>query len=130
MKFYVASKFENVERVREVMRTLEIHGHTLTCDWTESTEDSIVGAEKDIHGVQRADFLVGVFETPLKYVGSLMEVGMAIGMGIPIVILGSQLDGSIFMHLPFVFRVNDILGLKAVVASLELARRNAQPVKR
>lgn len=115
MKIYVAGKWEEKDRVREVQQKLQLHGHTITHDWT--TEESCGDNEdkwkshavNDLAGVLNADAYVGVFEKNLKYSGAIAEFGIALGNGIPIYIIGHALDTNVFMRLPQVNRGIDEL---------------------
>lgn len=110
MKIYVAGKWEEKERVREIMSQLIEAGHTITHDWcaAESCGDNEERwkehALNDKQGVLTAEAFVGVFEKDLRYSGALTEMGMAAGMGIPIYIVGSACDNNVFLRLPEVRR--------------------------
>ena len=116
MKIYVASKFENKDRVREVMNQLRMAGHEITHDWTREKPHPTPAqrtqyAEDDRQAVLRADAYVGIFEKDLKYSGALVELGIAVARGIPIYILGSAIDRNIFLMLPNVSRdIKPLLG--------------------
>lgn len=106
MKIYVAGKWEEKERVREVQEQLRAAGHTITHDWTMEP----VGAVRldcalmDKQGVLDAEAYVGVFEKDLPYKGAMSELGIAVATGIPIYILGTFCDNNIFTALPEVHR--------------------------
>ena len=102
MKLYVAGKWEEAERVREVMWALVDAGHTITFDWTRNEQMSEAAAESDWDGVMKADALVLVVEKDLPYKGAMAEFGMAVARRIPIYVIGSHNDSNIFMRLPFV----------------------------
>ncbi len=105
MRIYVASKFEEQERVREVMGQLVAAGHVITYDWTTNEQISPEQARKDVMGVFSADALVLIAEKDLNYCGALVEFGMALTREIPIYVLGSALDDRcIFMRLPNLIR--------------------------
>lgn len=109
MKIYVASKFENKERVREVMKQLTDAGHEITHDWTRelpnpTEEDRKQYALDDKFAVLSADAYVGVFEKDFKYSGALVEMGLAMAVGMPVHILGNAVDSNIFLRLPNVVR--------------------------
>jgi nucleoside 2-deoxyribosyltransferase len=110
MKVYVASKWENKPRVKEIMTILREHGHTITYDWTECEVSNVEQAILDLRGVADADILVGVFEKDTAYKGSLVELGAALALGKPVYILGDApvIYDCIFFRHPHVRRVNDI----------------------
>lgn len=109
-RIYVAGKWEEKDRVRQVQEQLKAAGHTITYDWTRANGDNnAVGSRQafamaDRSGVFEADVFVGVFEKDLKYIGALTEMGMAVAMDIPIYILGNSIDSNIFLELPEVRR--------------------------
>jgi hypothetical protein len=104
MKIYVASKYEEKERVREVQEQLRQAGHTITYDWTNNEQITTQQAENDFWGVVEAEALVLIAEKDLHYCGALVEFGIALGRGIPVYVLGSALDDRcIFLRL---FRIH------------------------
>lgn len=118
VKIYVAGKWEDKERVREVQEYLKRFGHTITHDWTQAEscgddeERWKEHASNDKKGVLSADAFVGVFEKDLKYSGALAEFGMACAIGIPCYILGNAIDSNVFLRLPEVKRgLEDLIGI-------------------
>lgn len=109
MKYYVASKYENKEDVREVMYAIVEHGHSITEDWTHSTEtDGEKVALADKKGVEECDVFVGLFNINANYKGAYIEFGMAIALGKEIVIIGEHADRSTFIHLPGIKKFSTI----------------------
>ncbi len=105
MRIYVASKFEEAPRVREVQAQLIAAGHTITYDWTQNEQVDATQAWNDAMGVVTADALVLVAEKDLPYCGAMVEFGMALGRGIPVYVIGNALDTRcIFMKLQEVHR--------------------------
>lgn len=106
MKIYVASKFEERQLVRRVQNALILMGHEITLDWTDHKyEDGGYPDEysqDDVDGVKRADLYVGIFVNEHQYMGSLVEMGIALGCSIPVDIIGHEIDRCIFVHHPFV----------------------------
>lgn len=113
MKFYIATKFQNFDRVQEIRIYLESLGYSITYDWSRATVSDMAQAQLDVRGVREADFIVGIFEQDYKYKGAIAEVGMAIALGKPVFILGDWLDGMIFMKLPTVFKIDEISQIKS-----------------
>ena len=106
MKFYVAGKFEDKERVRLAQRCIESAGHEITHDWTMA--EAFGGPEEakdDMDGVRDADALLFVNVDPdLPYAGSLVEIGMALALDKPVYFINTQhMARNIFYHLPGVF---------------------------
>lgn len=101
MRIYVASKFENQTRVKDIVSLLEGAGHTITYKWWENSQVTTTQARADMVGVITAEALVLIVEEDLKYCGAIAEFGMALACGIPVYVLGHQLDQRcIFMRLP------------------------------
>ena len=118
MRVYVAGKWEEKERVRQVQTLLRKAGHTITFDWTKSAGLGLEKqASRDTVGVLTADAFVGVFEKDLPYRGAYTELGMAIATGIPIYILGHAADLNIFVNLPRVkYGMEDLLNERSEAA--------------
>jgi hypothetical protein len=111
MRIYVATKFEEFERAREVMDLLRSAGHTITYDWTRNKQFSRTQARNDKHGVVTADALVCIFEKDLAYKGVWVEFGIAVSRHIPIYVLGTAGDRCIFLQLQEVHRgIEDLVG--------------------
>lgn len=104
MKIYVAAKWEDRPRAREVMGQLIAAGHVITHDWTWVDQVTTLQAALDKRGVMDAETLVFVAEQDLRYTGALVELGIAIGRGIPCYIIGPAIDHCIFLHLPQIHR--------------------------
>lgn len=115
IKVYVAGKWEDRERVREVMRILKEDNFEITCDWT-THEYPPVGEEyklafyaiQDIEGVLKAEALLIMAEKEYNYRGALVEMGVALGKRIPIYVVGHGLDGCIFLEMPQVWRCDTL----------------------
>lgn len=122
LKVYVASKWENKRRVREVMGMLELSGHEITYDWTHQEVDTRTQAIRDLRGVVDADVYVGIFEEEASYKGALVEMGAALALGKPVYILGdwSGIDQCIFFRHPHIRR-----GENAFVRDLLVSRGEA-----
>jgi hypothetical protein len=107
-----------VDEVRVVQRTLRDAGHLITFDWTDMSNggrieedwgpyaDEATGhALKERAAVLRADVLVLVAPAEKgRGLGCFLETGIAIGAGIPVLILGNMRE-SVFWYLPRVWRV-------------------------
>lgn len=90
MKFYIASRLENWEKVKYVANALKDAGHKQTYDWTthgsvqgESEERLTEVAENEKEGVATADIVVVVLPGGR---GTHVELGIAIGMNKPVLI--------------------------------------------
>ena len=83
MKFYIASSFANVQKVREFSDELKLKGFVHTYDWTQneranSLEDLSIIGEDEKKAVIDSDFLVVLLPAGK---GSHIELGIALGAG-------------------------------------------------
>ena len=103
---YVAGSWSDRDRVREVMLALICQGHTITYDWTQVEQSSTIQAQHDKRGVERADALVLVMEKEYIYRGAWVEMGIAVGLGIPVFVFGqANREWCLFFQLPGVYYV-------------------------
>ncbi len=113
MKVYVAGKFEERVRISRFMEELRILGCEITCDWTDHKYSDGAYPQlyclDDVQGVKDADIYLGIFQFDYNYRGALVEMGIAIGIDIPIWLLGKAIDTCIFSSHPNVkrFRIWD-----------------------
>ena len=107
MKIYVAGKFEDHDECRKIMDSLEQAGHVITCDWTvHYFSDKKCPKERrlkehcldDINGVKNCDCLVFNALNERNYRGALVEMGIAIGLNKPVLVLGHGIDNCIFIY--------------------------------
>lgn len=110
MKFYVATKFENLEAARDTMIELVQHGHEITHDWTTYQQESPSAAVDDINGVIDADALIVLMEKDLPYQGTLFEIGCALGQHIPVYVIGhAPMTQTLFIRFhPLVTNVDSL----------------------
>ena len=105
---YVAGKFQERIRLREVMEGLRKEGFEITHDWTWEDEGSVPPAElpayldqcaqNDLNGVLIADFVLLFGHPELK--GALIEAGFALGRRIPVLVIEAEkMSYNIFTRL-------------------------------
>ena len=111
MKIYVAGKWEDRTRVSEIMQILRDIGFEITCDWTDHKYADEAYPRQycmdDTQGVKDADLYLGIFVDEYNYRGALVEMGIAIGVGIPVWLFGDKADSCIFSHHPSVVKFQD-----------------------
>ncbi|MBA2176216.1 group-specific protein [Halobacillus locisalis] len=125
-KFYVASSFKNIERVRYVSGELIKKGFIQTYDWTENERASSfeklkqIGTKEKV-AVEKADFVIILLPAGK---GSHIEMGMALAGGKRIFLHSPNNEfnqfetTSTFYHLPEVIKSNgDISDLLYLVTS-------------
>lgn len=88
MNYYIGSGFYNIENVRRLRDLLSAQGHTHTYDWTLNTRADSVDALRDIgekerDAIKASDFVVILLPAGK---GSHVELGIAIGSGVPVFI--------------------------------------------
>jgi len=119
MKVYVASRFSNREKVKNVMELFRKRGHEITVDWTSHKDlgdRGFLGNEKvaekyakeDIDGVRNCDVFV-LLTTADIGAGMHTELGVAILSNIlfgkpRIFVVGEHLNNCVFYFHPVVER--------------------------
>lgn len=98
-----------------MMEDLEARGHEITFDWTKNPESGIrsdwsehsqearVRALQERIAVNTADLVILLYEA--TGLGCLFETGMAMGAGIPTIVVTNTRE-SVFFYLPWVQRVH------------------------
>lgn len=119
MKVYVAGKFEDRENIRSIYHILKQYGHTIALDWTnhehpKSDKEQEQWAIADIEGVKQCDTLIAIFSKDYRYRGALIEVGAALALGKPVIIIGSNENSSTLLHHPLVTKLDSITDWKAL----------------
>lgn len=107
MKIYVAGKFEEGARVREVHQMLKDMGHEITHDWTREDASGYQGAEreayfrrcaeKDFEGVKDCDLILVLNHDRLF--GGATEMGLALAWGRVVYVVEPAIRDNIFYHL-------------------------------
>lgn len=116
MKYYIASRLENADQVRQLKARLD-KAHEHTYDWTvhgsvQKCDSSVIArvAEAEARGVAEASKLFVLLKGGR---GTHVEIGIAIGLGIPIYLIseepekdfGSTGETCAFYHHPLVRQV-------------------------
>lgn len=117
LKCYVATAFCNREQAREAMAQIQAAGHIITHDWTN--ECAPLGADEaatwayleqcgrdDYEGVLSADVLILLAHPEMR--DSRAEMGLALGHGIPVMVVDAWRCHSVFYGCPGVQRVADV----------------------
>ena len=112
-KVYIAAKFEDYHRVRQLRDILRERGHHVTYDWTvhvtqgEHPQDYRHNALMDLRGVATCDVLIIYPHEQGK--GEYVEMGGALILGKPVVALPYDRTKirNVFQHHPLVFDVAD-----------------------
>ena len=106
MRIYVAGKYCERFFVKEIYKLLEERGHEITVDWTnhnvypnDSSPDILATfADDDLRGVLEADLFIGDVLNQHEYKGLWVEMGIALGKGIPVWLIGENGDACIFSN--------------------------------
>ncbi len=122
MKIYIATKTDNYKQAQRIRDLLLDAGHEITFDWTEvvaevgpdkglrsdtppDREFQRICAQNDMQGVREADALVMLCYPGLC--GTLIEVGAALVLGTPVIILGEPERNSVFFAMQHVHRIEE-----------------------
>jgi nucleoside 2-deoxyribosyltransferase len=98
MKIYVAGKFNEREKIREIQQALIAKGHSITYDWTthesqiaaKTREQFQEDAKRDKAGIRACELMVFVFtDADYAYRGTFWEMGYADGLEKKVIILTS-----------------------------------------
>lgn len=111
--YYVAGKWEDRLKVRELQEALKQRGHLISLDWTQHeypTDASVLAqwAELDINGAVSADAIVILMEENHNYKGAWVELGATLATGGNAFIIGHAGDSCIFLHHPQVAVLDSI----------------------
>lgn len=107
MKIYLSARYARREELCAYREQLIAAGHECTARWLDGEGDDLgENAAIDVEDVLRADTLVNFTDEPAEYSphpwasrgGRHVEAGIALGAGIPVVIVGPR--ENIFHHLP------------------------------
>jgi hypothetical protein len=120
MNIYVAGTSKRTDLANEVMNILRGKGHTITLDWTvdianeaEMSADELAArAAKSISGVCKAEAFVLLITKEMRSVGSMIEIGAALGNDIPVLV--AELEEGFdhfFSYHPLVWRAHSLTGI-------------------
>lgn len=131
---YVAGKFEEKARVREVQRQLEDLQYYITHDWTKEDAGTLQGdaleaylaqcAANDYTGVRDADAVLVLNHD--RAFGAMSEMGMAIAWGIPVFVVGHKIRDNIFFHLGSDYGVYCYDTVDEAIEAIEQMRRSIE----
>lgn len=115
MKFFVSGKIGDETTAQQVMNALKDAGHTISFDWTsirhlkpydQNVSESREAAVLEARAVKDADVLVVAAHD--KGVGMYVELGIAIGAGVPVRVISADVSRTMFFHHPLVRIVNAV----------------------
>ncbi len=121
MKVYVAGKVEDKDLIAEIEDTLRAMGHEITCDWAKretakdegnrTEEESIVLAEEKLMGILTCSVLLLICMNGKPSEEPQVEFGIGLGTGKKIYVVGHALDSSVFMAIPSLVRLENLVDL-------------------
>ena len=128
MNIYVAGTSKRTDLADEVMNILRSKGHTITLDWTvdianegEMSADELAArAAKSISGVCKAEAFVLLITKEMRSVGSMIEIGAALGNDIPVLV--AELEEGFdhfFSYHPLVWRAHSLTGIVLQLEAME-----------
>lgn len=113
LRIMVSGRFEEYPRVRAFMDSLRHDGHVITHDWTRTDQFDSNGVLRedwleltreqkqqhacdDLRGVRTADLVIVLGDSP--QCGSIIEIGAALILGIPVWIVEPWRDCLFWSH--------------------------------
>jgi len=116
MILYVGGKWQERKRIMGIMLDLEALGYEIALYWPtydkERASDTYMAmcAEHDMGGVRRCDMLIAICDKPYNYMGTLAEIGAALALGKPVIIVGNM-HNFIFAYHPLVVCMDSVTQL-------------------
>ena len=107
---YIAGKYEDRIRVKELMSLFEAFDHTITYDWTKNQEgdSSVICAITDLEAVKKADIVLAIAEKDYIYKGMYVEIGIALALSKKVLLLGNAIDRCIFSTLCYKVDIDEL----------------------
>lgn len=101
LRVYLAGSFADRDRVTAITETLADLGFEMTNSWQHehAGESPHTCAVRDLEGIDRADALMVLADTPTTTGGYWVEIGYAIRKQMPIIVV-TQEARNVFLHLP------------------------------
>ena len=84
MKVYLATKYEDGDRMRQFAARMVAKGYTITLPWWDVVESNLTPAENarnDLDAVKAADCLIAFMDKDFDYKGTYVEIGAALALG-------------------------------------------------
>jgi hypothetical protein len=116
VKFFVSGKIGEESNVKQAIEILRESGHDVTFDWTsiphlrpyeENADAARDAAIQESQAVKNSNVLLLIPHE--KGVGMYVELGIAIGVGIPIRIITTSESNTMFFHHPLVKKVSSLI---------------------
>ncbi|MGD6993212.1 nucleoside 2-deoxyribosyltransferase [Sutcliffiella horikoshii] len=119
-KFYIASSFTNINKVREVSSILKNNGFIQTYDWTQNERAATLENLKDIgskelSAVLEADFLIVLLPAGK---GSHIEFGIALGQGKKIYLFSENDDIDNFQTTSTFYHIDSVEKIMGTIEDL------------
>lgn len=125
MNLYLAARYGEQLEMRRWRDVLQAAGHVVTARWIDGKHDGLPPsqcAQDDLEDIDAADVLI--IWSPRHHFGNgrggrHVEVGYAIGLGIPIILVGER--ENVFHHLinrvvPSKDHIGDLVSMLAAIA--------------
>lgn len=123
LSIYLSAKWESREDARALGERLEQHGYRITHKWWYFHGSDREQAVADLDGVRSAEILVVLLEPNRQYKGVWVELGAALALARPVVVMGDGQYQTPFLLHPRVLRVCDEDQLLDVLEWLEAIRQ-------
>lgn len=132
MKVYIASSFARQAEMREIAARLEVYGVTITSRWLH--EEQTAGTHKylmncaftDLNDIRASDLFVrfsddlsgALVPSTLATGARMVEMGVALERGIPIIVVGGR--QQVFDFLPHITHIKDEAALIRLLSVEEI----------
>lgn len=126
IKVYIASSFDLIPRIIDIVRILEAHKLIIAVKWWENQEvhnnkfifdsDRFYSNktkevyEKDINGIKKSNCLLFIADnTKRRYTGANIELGIAIALGLDCYAIGELINSAMYYPIVRCSSINDFL---------------------
>ena len=121
MKIYVAGSSKETSIMRGWMGHLRNFGHEITYDWTNDVDQGIQNencAVTDVSAVLDAEVVLARISPLHTQRGTWLEMGVAIGQGIPVLVIEDDMYRNVFKHHPLIHSLGLFVSINTVIVKL------------
>jgi nucleoside 2-deoxyribosyltransferase len=120
MKFYVASSFKNIDKVRYVSEQLKNKGYIHTYDWTKNERALTVEelkqiGQKEMKAVIESDFIVILLPAGK---GSHIELGIALGLNKKVILYSPNDEVNDFAKTSTFYHLSEVVKFTGTIDDL------------
>lgn len=102
------------------MDEFEKYGHKITYDWTAPFKEHSLQAANDLKAIQDADVIIIYFiNNQVVYRGVYCELGGALALNKPVVIIGNAGNDCIFSEHPLVIKMSKTASPTEIIKAID-----------